>query len=249
MTLIDYTCNVCAAANRSPVEELSRENPSCMSCRSTVRMREVAYLASLALFGAALPIPELPVRPHLRGVGLSDWWEYADRLAHHIDYRNTWYHEEPRLDITDVPDGDAGTYDLVIATDVFEHVLPPVQRAFDGAARLLKPGGAFVFTVPWVPEGTTVEHYPDAVDYEVIELEDCFEVDIVTADGSRRRETAPCFHGGPGSTLEMRLFSLPDIKKHLAAAGFNSLRVLREDVREFGIVHPSPHSLPLLARR
>jgi SAM-dependent methyltransferase len=249
VTALDYTCNVCGEPCRTEREQLGRETPSCPTCLSTVRMREVTYLASLALFGAGLPIRELPVRPHLRAVGLSDWWEYGDRLAHHIDYRNTWYHEEPRLDITDVPDVEAGTYDLVIASDVFEHVLPPVQRAFDGAARLLKPGGAFVLTVPWAPDGETTEHYPDAVDYDVIDVGGHHEVDIVTASGERRRVREPCFHGGPGSTLELRVFSLPGILRCLAAAGFRSVRVLREDVEEFGIVRASAASLPLLARR
>lgn len=103
-------------------------------------MREVAYLASVALFGTGLPIPQLPVRPHLRGIGLSDWWEYANRLAHRISYTNSWYHQEPRLDITVVPDEHAHQYDLVISSDVFEHVIPPLERAFAGATRLFKPG-------------------------------------------------------------------------------------------------------------
>jgi hypothetical protein len=37
-------------------------------------MCKVAYLARGALFGDGLPLPELPVRPELRGIGLSDWW-------------------------------------------------------------------------------------------------------------------------------------------------------------------------------
>lgn len=146
MTELEDTCNVCDEHCSTEREQFGRGTPSCRMCRSTVRMREVAYFARRALFGAGLPIPELRVRPQLRALDLSDWCEYGDRLAHHVDYRNTWYHEEPRLDITAVPDDEADAYDLVIATDVFEHVLPPVQRAFEGAARLLKPDGAFVFT-------------------------------------------------------------------------------------------------------
>jgi hypothetical protein len=138
---------------------------------------------------------------------------------------------------------------MVISTEVFEHVMPAVQRAFDGAARLLKSRGALVFTVPWRLEGETVEQYPATVDYEVIEVDDRHEVDILDASGSRRRVTKPSFHGGPRSTLEMRLFWLPDILATLAEAGFRSSRVLREDVLEFGIRHPSQLPLPLLARR
>ena len=248
MSTLDYTCNVCGAACCSETEELGRETASCKTCKSTVRMREVAYLASVALFGTGLPIPNMPVRPQLRGIGLSDWWEYANRLAHRITYTNSWFHQEPRLDITDVPDHQAGQYDLVISTDVFEHVMPPVQLAFDGAARLLKRGGALVVTVPWQDDRDTLEHYPDAVDYKVVEVGGRHEVDLVLAGEVRRRVTDPCFHGGPGSTLEMRLFSLPGILEGLGRAGFRSVRVLRTDVLEFGIRHPSDLSLPLLAR-
>lgn len=38
--------------------------------------------------------------------------------------------------------------DLVVTSDVFEHVLDPA-RGFSEIARTLKPGGAHVFTVPW----------------------------------------------------------------------------------------------------
>lgn len=249
MRRVDFTCNVCGAACNAERAELSRETASCLVCRSTVRMREVAYLASVALFGAALPIPDLPVRPELRGIGLSDWWEYADRLAHRIDYHTTWYHQEPELDITAVPDDETEQYDLVISTDVFEHVLPPVQSAFDGAARLLRPGGALVLTVPWLPAGDTVEHYPEAVDYEVVDVEGGYQVDIIGADGTRNRVVDPCFHGGPGSTLEMRVFSLSGLMDCLTKAGFTSVRVLRSDVLEYGICRDTEASLPLLAWR
>ena len=43
--------------------------------------------------------------------------------------------------------GDA-SFDLVVTSDVFEHVLDP-PRAFSEIARTLRPGGAHVFTVPW----------------------------------------------------------------------------------------------------
>src|SRR6185295_3218376 len=50
--------------------------------------------------------------------------------------------------------GDA-CFDLVVAQDVFEHVLDP-EAAFAEVARTLRPGGALVFTVPWWPDRDTV---------------------------------------------------------------------------------------------
>jgi SAM-dependent methyltransferase len=40
--------------------------------------------------------------------------------------------------------------DLMISQDVFEHVMNPAD-AFREIARILKPGGAHVFTMPWYP--------------------------------------------------------------------------------------------------
>jgi len=41
-----------------------------------------------------------------------------------------------------------GSFDLVITSDVFEH-LPDVAPAVREIMRTLKPGGAHIFTVPW----------------------------------------------------------------------------------------------------
>ena len=40
------------------------------------------------------------------------------------------------------------SFDLVVTQDVFEHVLQP-ERAFSEVARILRPGGSHVFTVPF----------------------------------------------------------------------------------------------------
>jgi SAM-dependent methyltransferase len=43
------------------------------------------------------------------------------------------------------------SFDLFITQDVFEHVIGPAT-AFREISRVLKPGGAHVFTMPWYPE-------------------------------------------------------------------------------------------------
>lgn len=40
------------------------------------------------------------------------------------------------------------SFDLFITQDVFEHLLQP-ELAFSEIARVLKPGGCHVFTIPW----------------------------------------------------------------------------------------------------
>ena len=57
-----------------------------------------------------------------------------------------------------------GTYDFILSSDVFEHVAPPVERAFEEAFRLLKPNGFLCITVPSVADDT-VEYYPDLHEY------------------------------------------------------------------------------------
>jgi hypothetical protein len=43
---------------------------------------------------------------------------------------------------------DTSSLDLFITSDVFEHIVEP-EKAFGEIARVLKPGGAHVFTMPW----------------------------------------------------------------------------------------------------
>lgn len=44
--------------------------------------------------------------------------------------------------------------DILVTSDVFEHVLEP-DLAFAEIARVLKPGGMHIFTMPWYPENKT----------------------------------------------------------------------------------------------
>src|SRR4029077_11767976 len=73
---------------------------------------------------------------------MTDWKAYADRLAEKFSYRNTYYYQQPRLDISavEVP-AHFLSNDFVISSEVFEHVVPPVSRAFENVSKMLKPGG------------------------------------------------------------------------------------------------------------
>ena len=42
-------------------------------------------------------------------------------------------------------------FDLFITSDVFEHIMNP-DKAFSEVARVLKPGGMHIFTMPWYPK-------------------------------------------------------------------------------------------------
>jgi GT2 family glycosyltransferase len=246
---VEFTCNVCGARAETAFAELGRERPSCYRCGSTVRMRSIVHVLSTELFGKSLALPNFPVDKDIRGVGLSDSSVFADRVAAKLGYVNTFYHQEPRLDITDVPDHMRGTLDFIVSSDVFEHVPPPVSRAFSNARRLLKPGGVLILTVPYSLQEQTIEHFPDLHDWKVIEREGHYELHNQRSDGSLSTYDDLVFHGGPGQTLEMRLFSLEGIRRECRAAGLEPARVRNDTNLAFGVYWREFWSLPIVARR
>ena len=247
---VDFTCNVCGRDNRAaPLEQVeNRECPSCAGCGSSLRMRSLMYILAVELFGRARILPDFPVDRTITGLGMSDWEGYARRLESRLGYVNTFYHAEPRLDIANVPDEALGRHRFLISSDVFEHVVPPIGLAFRNAHALLKPGGVLVFTVPFSLDATTVEHFPELHEWRVV-VEDGKHVLLNrTRDGRAQRFADLVFHGGPGSTLEMRLFSRDALLRELAAAGFREIRVAAEPCVAHGIVWPEPWSVPIVAR-
>jgi len=230
-----------------PPSALQREVSSCGRCGSTVRTRAIVHLLTRELFGRSMTIPELPQRRDLVGIGLSDPGLYADGLARKLGYTNTFLHMEPRLDIAAVPEELTARYDFVIASEVFEHVAPPVSRAFINARRLLKARGVLIFSVPYSLEPETREHYPELHDYLIRETDKGWRLENRTRDGRTQVFTDLVFHGGPGSTLEMRLFSRDGLMREFADAGFSRVRVADEPESAYGIIWPEPWSIPMVA--
>jgi SAM-dependent methyltransferase len=197
-------------------------------------MRSMVHALSTELWGECLALPDFPERPEVIGIGMSDWDGYAIPLATKLGYTNTYFDKKPALDITNVPAEMVGKLDFILSSDVFEHVQPPVARAFDNVRRLLKPTGVFIFCVPYVVAPETVEHYPELCDWHVA-LEDVgYVLYNRTADGRTQRFEHPELHGGEGQTLEMRRFSEIGIRRECAEAGL-SVRIHDDVCFEHGI--------------
>src|SRR5262249_40758508 len=141
---------ICGKACYTPSHKLTREQPSCGRCGSSPRMRAVVHVLSIELFGVSLILPEFPQRPDISGIGLSDW-PGLGALGEKLGYMNTTFADDSgvHVDICNVASEWESTQDFIISSEVFEHVEPPVSRAFEGAWRMLKPGGVLI-----------LEHFP-----------------------------------------------------------------------------------------
>jgi hypothetical protein len=132
---------------------------------------------------------------------------------------------------------------------VFEHVRPPVDQALRNALALLRADGVLVMTVPYELQGETKEHFPDLLDFGTVALRGGAVLVNRAATGELQLFSDLVFHGGRGSTLELRCFSESGLRKVLADAGFAYVRIHAEDYPEYGIVHQETWSLPVAARR
>jgi SAM-dependent methyltransferase len=214
-----------------------------------MRVRALVGLFSKEIFGIPMTLSEFPVLKGIRGIGMSDSPQLAARLAEKFDYTNTFYHQAPFFDVTRPDPRDSGAFDFILSSEVMEHVPPPVEEAFATLQRLLKPDGLLLVTTPYTIDGKTAEHFPDLHDYS-----------LVTPGGrtmlvNRRRDGCVevfenlVFHGGQGSTLEMRVFSEESLIQMIQSAGFSAVHVGSASFPEFGVEHSETWSLPIAARK
>jgi hypothetical protein len=248
-SLLAYHCNLCNRLNACSASTLHRETPSCWYCDSTVRVRAVVDILSNKLLGDSLPLNAFPRRKDLVGLGLSDGHHYATGLKRAFRYRNTFLHRRPRLDLLHPPAGVEGTLDFLVASEVLEHVQPPIGVALASARGLMKPGGLMIITTPYdaTPGARTLEHFPRLHDFQVVSARGALTLVNRTREGQVETFENPPLHGGEGLVLEMRLFSLDDLRSELMSAGFQCVEVWDHETPRFGILWQEPHSRPLLA--
>jgi SAM-dependent methyltransferase len=146
----------------------------CVRCRATRRYELIAmYLRSLNL--GALDVLELDYASPLRSL-LSSARTYT-RSFWRSDIPLGSVREDGAVceDITRLTLPDA-SLDLIISSDVLEHV-PDADAAFRESARVLRPGGAHLFTIPTRPR--------------------TFQRASLAADGGSHHFVPPEFHFDP----------------------------------------------------
>jgi len=182
-------------------------------------------------------------------MGMSDSEVYSIPLQTALQYQNTFYHKEPMLDILAITPDMENSFDFIISSEIFEHIPPPVEIAFKNLYALLKPGGVCVFSVPYEKNGLTKEHFPDLFDYKIIDKDGRKVVINKDKDGTEKIYTNVRFHGGKGSTLEMRVFSESSLLDSLSKAGFRHIRIHDDHKPEYGIIWRLNRSFPISMKK
>ncbi len=196
------TCNLCGF----PVLRL-HPGPAgrrCVRCFSTFRHRAVGVVLDRLGLEQSARVYELSSRGALcrhlsRTFTRVTISELFDGVAPGDFDRGVQCQDVQRLTYGD------GAFDLVTSTEVFEHV-PDDRRAFGEVHRVLRRGGALLFTVPLMDAGTTLER---------ARLEPGGVVHLVE----------PEYHGdrlrGRGRVLAFRTYG-PDILERLRGVGFDA---------------------------
>ncbi|MBK6677681.1 MAG: hypothetical protein IPG52_12990 [Rhodocyclaceae bacterium] len=193
---VDFLCNVCGRDNHQVplIQVQNREFQSCRHCRSSLRMRSLIYRLSKELFGG-VTLPEFPVSKEIVGIGMSDWEGYARSLEQCFAYTNTFYHQPPHLDITDVSEEMAGRADFLLSSDVFEHIPGfalgvRLQECQTPVARQgLLPVHRSVCQDRWAPGNT----FPRLHDFRIITTAGKRFLYNRTVEGDERSLTIWCF--------------------------------------------------------
>ena len=233
---LSFICDICGHAAEAPLEQVAERETITCACGSTLRFRAVTAALQERLFGKIQPLAQIPRHKEIKGLGMSETGVYCHLLKQKFEYVNTFLDRPPMLDIMDPAPEDLERFDFVICSDVMEHVPQPVALAFANLRRLLRPGGTLVFTVPYSFGDGVHEHFPDLCSYELRGTgADTYLVNT-NSDGEETIYRDLHFHGGHGSTLEMRLFSLGGVIELLGEAGFRETKIHDGHLPYWGVV-------------
>jgi SAM-dependent methyltransferase len=201
-------CNICGWEGEFLRPERDREGMLCGNCASSSRLRAVIYWLAKVTGNEDVPLHGWPRSPSVAILESSARGSYPVMLADKFDYYATEFDPgkiaegtQPRFfaDFQDLHFGDS-TFDVVIASDVFEHVRDDAA-GYREILRTLKPGGSLILTVPYThTQPVTVRRVDTTGSKDVFLVE-------------------PEYHGGGGHTLTYRNYGR-DLLSLLGETGF-----------------------------
>lgn len=213
-------CDVCGHTGEYAVWEAAlREHHACRGCGASLRYRLQASAISTTYGRPDGTLAELVEEPSFRELAIYEpgiVGPFRALLQELPGYVNSYYWPDVALgeerdgvpceDLRDLTFSDDSA-DLVITSDIFEHVRGPM-RAFAEIFRVLRPGGFHIFTVPllWPFPSTTKSR----VDYSGAE-------DVFLAP--------PVYHGSPTDpkgSLVYTDFGM-DLPEELRGLGFETV--------------------------
>jgi SAM-dependent methyltransferase len=201
-------CNICGWKGEYLRPESDREGMLCGNCASTSRLRAVIYWLAKVTGNESVPLHEWPRNRSIAILESSARGAYPVMLDDKFEYYATEYDpakiaggKQPRLfaDFQALHFGDC-TFDIVIASDVFEHVRDDAA-GYREIFRTLKPGGRLILTVPYT------HSQPDTV--RRVDTSGSEDVLLMEAE----------YHGGGGHTLTYRNYGR-DLLRLLGNTGF-----------------------------
>ncbi len=235
---MNFDCNICGTRNAFDPVLAHRELIPCEGCGSNARLRGIFRAVQDHVIKGRDWKRDAAALRQIRGFGFSDAPQYAETLKRLFNYRNTFYHKKPLVDLLDFSTFSDRDCDFIVCTDVMEHVTGELDTAFGNLRKALKPGGVLIFSVPYLEGDETIEHFPHLHEWKLAQVGEHWFLNNVRKDGTPESFTALHFHGGPGAVLEMRMFGEGDLLRRLTRAGFSSVVTLDPDLADIGYVWP-----------
>lgn len=216
-----FFCPICMRISKSQDINNKREGSNCIKCNSSSRERAVVFAVKWEQYKSRILFKKISFV-----IGVADSINVENCLNKFFGkkYINYHYHKDPKIDITNILEMPKLKAEIIVCSDVLEHVMPPVEKAFEGLNHMLKSGGRLVLSVPHTQVGDKhVEHFPILEEYHIINKEKKILVgkDI---NGEVFESENLTFHGGDGEVLEFRIFSETSLIDYLSASGFKKFK-------------------------